>query len=220
MIYFQNLLGNGQANISQKSFECKTSKALLYSSITFQLLSNFKAMLFLSVCSIVYILKHQAYKTLTLQGWTLRFIEVYNCVMDGWIFLWSTIKINISASDFSWKIMDFRVQWGQQLPQALRAAEGPHGVIPLPGSRVGWGCPQASPWWQGQAEARLEHQPVGPAQLSRTQGGDSRILAELGTSILQHCWGRGWWLQGEWKWGPGAMNKAWLEVPGEAAQGH
>ena len=34
-IYFQHLLENGQASVSQKLFECKASKELLYSSITF-----------------------------------------------------------------------------------------------------------------------------------------------------------------------------------------
>lgn len=81
---------------------------------------------------------------------------------------------------------------GSSRCQGAGQAGGALGVSPGP-------VHQASPWEQGQAEARLGRQPAGPAQPSSTQGGDSRTSAELGTSILQHRWGRAWWPQGELK---------------------
>lgn len=92
---------------------------------------------------------------------------------------------------------------GQGSPhcQGAGQAGGQLGASPRPVHR-------ASPWVQGQAEARLGHQHTGPAQLSRTQGCEGRALAELGTRILQHRWGRDGWPWVQLKWGPGPMDGA------------
>lgn len=102
---------------------------------------------------------------------------------------------------------------GSYLCQGAGQAGGQLGTSPRPVHR-------ASPWVQGQVKARLGHQPTGPAQLSGTQGGEGRAVAERGTGILQHPWGRDWWPWVELNWGPGSMDGACVEGPDEAAHWH
>lgn len=76
--------------------------------------------------------------------------------MDGWIFVWSTAKINISASDFSYKITDASVQWGQWLH---RAEHWEHQWVPT-GSSHCQGAGQAGGHW-GHSQSHYIRQLLG-----------------------------------------------------------